>query len=244
MRKLIGANWKMNCTIDTFRKMKEVLADTPESVDVFVAIPYVYIDQFYRYFTSKIKPGAQNTSISESGAFTGEVSAGMLAECGFEYVLVGHSERRQMFSETSEDINMKLKNALKHSIRPVLCVGEPATERNSGTHIEFLKKQFMASVSGIRGVSFDVAYEPVWAIGSGKAAKASEIEEALCMLKQLMVECEISGRVIYGGSVSGDNVGDLSVVGGCDGFLVGNKSLDWELQTIIDAASKIPDPDA
>lgn len=237
MKKLVGANWKMNCTLDTFRKMKDVLSSTPEDVDIFIAVPYVYVGEFYRHFTGRIKAAAQNVSSREAGAYTGEVSARMLSECGFEYVLVGHSERRQMFSESSEDTNIKLKNALKYNLRPVLCVGEPTSERQAGTHLQFLTLQFAASTSGITQASFDVAYEPVWAIGSGQAAGASEIEEALHLIKKLMAESGISGRVIYGGSVSGANAADLAKVGGCEGFLVGNASLDWELQSIIDAVA-------
>lgn len=233
MAKLVGGNWKMNCTRETFREVAEFLK-VPNEVDVFVAVPYVYITEFKKYLGDKVKVGAQDVSNFDSGAHTGDVSARMLAECGFEYVLVGHSERRLEHGESDKEVNEKLKQALKNKLRPVLCIGEDISRRLSGEYLMFLKKQFGDSASGVRQASFDVAYEPVWAIGSGNAANKSEIAEVLSMIKELMVGQEISGRVIYGGSVSESSVKDLTEIGSCDGFLVGGASTGKGFQAIID----------
>lgn len=237
MKKLVGGNWKMNCTLETFKETKDISVSRDCCVDVFIAVPYPYISQFSKYMNECIKIGAQNVSKFDSGAYTGEVGAKMLAEYGVSYVLVGHSERRQIFSETSNDINTKLKCALRHGLRPVLCVGEPENERIAGSHIDFIRKQFGESVVGLENTSIDVAYEPIWAIGSGKTAQLPEIEEALQLIRKLMLESKISGRVIYGGSVTAVNARDLSKANGCDGFLVGNASCNKDFQKIIDAAS-------
>lgn len=228
----------MNCTIGTFRQAGDILQSVPCDVDVFVAIPYVYIGDCFEHFNEKIKIGAQNVSKFECGAHTGEISAKMLREHGFEYVLVGHSERRIEFLETDEDVNSKLKIALGNNLKPVLCIGEPVSERISGKYLMFLKKQFANSIQGIKHVSLDVAYEPVWAIGSGHPATASEIEEVLTIVKELMAGQSITGRVIYGGSISESNVGEFLKISNCDGFLVGNASLGKDFQTIIDIVSK------
>ncbi|ELA42366.1 uncharacterized protein VICG_00464 [Vittaforma corneae ATCC 50505] len=148
MKKLIGGNWKMNCTMDTFEQSKNTLLSIPDDVDVFIAAPYVYVGDCFRYFNEKVKIGAQNVSKFECGAYTGEVSAKMLREHKFEYVLVGHSERRINFLETDDDVNLKLKMSLKNGLRPVLCIGEPIPERVSGRYLMFLKKQFANSTQG------------------------------------------------------------------------------------------------
>lgn len=238
MKKLVGGNWKMNCTMKTFQFFENTPLQAPSDVDVFIAVPYVYTGKFAEYFGSNVKMAAQDVSMFAAGAYTGEVSAKMLSELGFEYVLVGHSERRTVFSESDESINKKLKMILETNMRPVLCIGEPASERSSKRHIDFLSVQFAASTREITNASFDVAYEPIWAIGTGRSASTAEIEEVLNTLKSLMSKQELSGRVIYGGSVSKSNAGELSKIECCDGFLVGNGSLGEDFQGIIDAGSE------
>lgn len=233
MKKLVGGNWKMNCSSDTFKNTFNIINKIPENVEIFIAIPYVFIEYAKNNFNKNIKIGAQDVSEFESGAKTGEISANMLVNTGFEYVLVGHSERRTLLFETDDIINIKLKNSLINKLKPVLCIGEPIKERKSGNYKEYLNEQLINCIKNITDATFDIAYEPIWAIGSGEAASVSEIEEIISIIRKIMNLNKIDGRIIYGGSVSESNINDLVKIKGCDGFLVGNSSLNSEFQTIV-----------
>lgn len=233
MKKLIGGNWKMNANSSTLEAARKFRDDIHSDADVFIAVPYVYMKEFRDIFSTKINLAAQDLSCHEKGAYTGEISAEQLEEFNVKYVLVGHSERRIHHNETDELINEKLKNSLKNGIEPVLCIGEALNVRSSGKYIDFLHLQFQNSCRGIYGCSIDVAYEPVWAIGTGKAAKNSEIEEVIAKIKEWMEESNITGRCLYGGSVSLDNVEELKRIHSLDGLLIGNASLDSRFTKII-----------
>lgn len=225
----------MNCNIDTFEAARDNKITAKDDLDVFISVPFVYLSQFENYFLEGIKKGAQDLSALEKGSYTGEISGDMLAEQGVEYVLTGHSERRLNFYETDETVNLKIKNALKSGLKPVLCIGESMKEREAGNYLKFLENQFMKGVADLDGSEIDVAYEPIWAIGTGKTANSYEIEEVLLNIKIWMTKKSITGRSIYGGSVTEDNAPDLAKIPVLDGFLVGKASLSAEFQNIINS---------
>lgn len=235
MKKLVGGNWKMNCGIETFESFKHTKLNIESKIDVFIAIPYLYITEFnINFHDSNIVAGAQDVSKFESGAYTGEISAKMLSECGFRYVIVGHSERRINLHETDSEVNYKLKNALKYNLRPVLCLGESYKIKKYGNPCDFIENQFLESTKDISNVEMDIAYEPVWAIGTGTTADSIQIKEIISKIRVEMNKKSIKGRIIYGGSVNKENIAELSLIEGLDGFLVGNASLDASFQEIID----------
>jgi triosephosphate isomerase len=237
MKKLIGGNWKMECDTCTFKNAGINISKPSDNVDVFIAIPYIYANQFRKYIDENIKMASQNLSKHESGPYTGQVSAKMLKEANFEYALIGHSEVRAEFLETDDEVNLKLKMALENALKPILCIGESLLERRNGKYLHFLAHQFVASIRGLNGVHIDVAYEPVWAIGTEETAKPDDIREVIYMIRDLMNRHQISGRIIYGGSVSKASISQLIKIENCDGFLVGNASLGKEFQYIIDTVS-------
>jgi triosephosphate isomerase len=184
----------------------------------------------------KLKYGAQDVSRYDSGAYTGEVSAPMLAKLGCSYVTVGHSERREYHDETDELVNSKVKAALKHDVAPILCIGERLDVREAGNHVEHTTAQLIA---GLKGVKTDlvskvvVAYEPVWAIGTGRVATPADAQEVCGAVRAKLAEKygqEIAEavRILYGGSVKSGNIGDLVKQDDIDGALVGGASLDAE----------------
>jgi len=181
---------------------------------------------------SAIQFGAQNCHWENEGAFTGEVSPEMILDCGAQWVIVGHSERRHLFGETDEDVALKFSAAVSAGLRPILCIGETLDERQSGSTSEVIKRQLSAVISQTEAEAFDqavIAYEPVWAIGTGITADTSQIEEAhqiirdFIMNKDEKLATEI--RILYGGSVKPGNAAELIGIEGVDGFLVGGASL-------------------
>ncbi|KAM0681208.1 hypothetical protein GINT2_000404 [Glugoides intestinalis] len=223
----------MNCNDKTFVEMNKINLQVPDNVDVFIAVPSIYLNEFYLYLPLKVQKGAQDVSIFNEGPFTGEISASMLASRDVSYVLVGHSERRINFGEDDHTINRKMKNAIKHVLKPILCIGELQKHRENGTCLLSLEEQFLKGSEGLEKCNFDVAYEPVWAIGSGKSADPFHIKEIIIAIKSWMVKKGIEGRVIYGGSVSEENVDSFAKIDELDGFLVGNASRDARFQSII-----------
>jgi triosephosphate isomerase len=243
---IIAGNWKMN----TLRADAIALAsavrkrsDGVRGVEKIVCPPFVFLhDVCQAVAGSTIKVGAQNTHWEEKGAFTGEVSIAQAAEAA-EYVIIGHSERRQLFGETDETVNRRVKSALTHGLTPIMCVGETLGQRNAGETPDVLVRQMRCGLDGVAvGPEFIIAYEPVWAIGTGLAADGATAEEAIALIRKTVRE--IAGadadavRILYGGSVTPDNVAEFMAEPDIDGGLVGGASLKADtFAGIIDGAA-------
>ena len=239
MRKIvIAGNWKMNNDLNESEKLivelKNLLQNEKPNCDVIVCPPFTSLSEASKLVNgSNIKLGAQNMHFEENGAFTGEISASMLKSVGCEYVILGHSERRHIFGESDEVINKKIKKALSAGLKPIFCVGELLEERENGTTNDVVKRQVL---KGLEGISADdmkniiVAYEPVWAIGTGKTAspaQAQEVHEFIRDLIEIDYSLEIANDLViqYGGSVKPDNAKELISQKDIDGALVGGACL-------------------
>jgi len=235
-KKIIVANWKMNPTSEKeaeklFVATNKVISGV-KKIEVAVCVPSIYLSELKR-FTKKIKLGAQNSFYEESGAYTGEISAGMIYDAGARYVILGHSERRAM-GETNEEINKKIKSALSAGLIPIFCVGEKTRDENH-EYLNLIKTQVEECLRGILRTSISkviIAYEPVWAIGKDALREATPAEflEMKIFIKKVLsdlfgVKIEIP-RILYGGSLDEKNVEDFIKLGEADGFLVGRASLD------------------
>jgi len=236
---VIAGNWKMYKTIEEAKAFIEAISS--EVLDsenlVCLAVPYTAISEAAKLAeNSNILIGAQNMNDSSEGAFTGEISGKMLLEAGCEFVVLGHSERRAYFHESNAFINRKVKRALESGLKVILCVGETLEERESGKMEELLGRQLKGSLLDIEGADFKdiiIAYEPVWAIGTGKTATPAIADEAhkYCrsIIKELFGEAIAEQvQILYGGSVKPSNVKDLMVEENIDGALVGGASLKPE----------------
>lgn len=238
MRKIIIAgNWKMNKTsfeaIELINLLKREINGI-EEVDVVVCPPFTALaDARDTLLESGIRLGAQNLYWEDSGAFTGEVSAPMLKELGVEYVIIGHSERRQFFGETDETVNKRIRAALKHELLPIVCVGESLKEREAGKTFDVIKAQIGGSLKDLSAEEMGkiiLAYEPVWAIGTGKTATPAQAQEVHQFIRNELREIfnpELAEeiRIQYGGSVKPDNARELMSQMDIDGALVGGASL-------------------
>ena len=236
-KKVIAGNWKMNMLPDETIKMIEELAPLVEGAQSEVILCVPFTDLFYALLTAQntnIKIGAQNMHWKENGAYTGEVSAKMLKSIGVEYVILGHSERRQYFNETDETVNKKLKKAFEVGLNPILCVGETLEEREAGKANEIVTNQIRKAFEGITNVQATktiIAYEPIWAIGTGKTATAEDANNMIYNIRQEMSNLYgqmTAQRVIiqYGGSVKASNCKELFSTSDIDGALVGGASLN------------------
>jgi len=241
MRKIIIAgNWKMNLkekeTVELLTSLKTALIDVV-AVDVVVCPVSLNLSVAHDVvLDTNIGLGAQNLYWEDSGAFTGEISAPMLKDIGAQYVIIGHSERRQYFGETNETVNKKIKAALKHELSPIVCVGEVLEEREGGKTFEVIQKQCEGSLAGLTSEEMGkiiLAYEPVWAIGTGKTATPEQAQEVHKFIRGLLVkmhneELASAVRIQYGGSVKPDNTTELMSQPDIDGALVGGASLKSE----------------
>ena len=238
-KKVIAGNWKMNMLPDETIKMIEELAPLVEGAQSEVILCVPFTDLFYALLTAQntnIKIGAQNMHWEENGAYTGEVSAKMLKSIGVEYIILGHSERRQYFNETDETVNKKLKKAFEVGLNPILCVGETLEEREAGKANEIVTNQIRKAFEGITNVQATktiIAYEPIWAIGTGKTATKEDANDAIKAIRDKI--CQIYGqnvaeRVIiqYGGSMKPENAKELLEMSDIDGGLIGGASLKAE----------------
>ncbi|MCI5675355.1 MAG: triose-phosphate isomerase [Ezakiella sp.] len=231
-RKIIAANWKMNLDKNTARELlNDINKLEREGEEIIVFPPSVYLDMAGELLND-ISFGAQNFYPEEKGAFTGEISVTQAKQYGIKYLLIGHSERRNIFNEDNELINKKIKSALEHGLIPVLCIGEPMKERENGTYEAYLYKELKEAlcdinIDDIRNMIF--AYEPIWAIGSGRALKASDIKIALEFIRNTLdvmykgVKEDV--HLLYGGSVNIENIDDIMSTEHVDGVLVGGASL-------------------
>ena len=235
-KKVIAGNWKMNmlpdATIRFIDELTPLVKDTQS--EVILCVPYT--DLFYALLTAQntnIKIGAQNMHWEESGAYTGEISAPMLKSIGVEYVIIGHSERRQYFNETDESVNKKIKAAFKYELNPIVCVGETLEERENGEAIKKVTDQVMLALDGLTEKQVEntiIAYEPIWAIGTGKTATSDDANEMAKAIRQKITNLygqNTAERVIiqYGGSVKASNGKELFSTSDIDGALVGGASL-------------------
>ena len=237
-KQLIAGNWKMNGNLEAndalVRAVVAGMKDARCDVAVCVPAPYLAQVQMLRH-GSKLDLGAQDVSQHASGAYTGEVSAPMLREFGVRYAIVGHSERRQYHGETDALVAEKARTALAHGITPIVCVGETLAEREAGQTEEVVKRQ-MAAVIHVNGHCISeivVAYEPVWAIGTGKTATPQDAQEVIGAIRTRLAEKYTGGtadriRIVYGGSVKHSNVAGIMEQPDIDGALVGGASLDAE----------------
>lgn len=238
-RKVIAGNWKMNMlpneAIEYIEKLSKLVKDTEN--EVILCVPYT--DLFYALLTAQntnIKIGAQNMHFEESGAYTGEVSAKMLKSINVEYVIIGHSERRQYFNETDESVNKKVKMALKNGLKPIICVGETLEQREANKTAEVITKQTELALEGLEENELKeiiIAYEPIWAIGTGKTATSEDannsIKEIRNKIATIYGQNVADGVIIqYGGSVKSKNAKELFTMSDIDGGLVGGASLDPE----------------
>ncbi|WNB92831.1 triose-phosphate isomerase [Bacillus sp. NEB1478] len=239
MRKpIIAGNWKMNKTLSEARSFVEEvknLVPSAETVDSVICAPALFLDCLADESEgTPLAIGAQNMHFEESGAFTGEISPVMLKDLNVQYVILGHSERRELFGETDELVNQKTHAAFKHSLTPIVCVGETLDQREADQTKDVVKQQ---TEKGLQGLSDDqmkqtvIAYEPVWAIGTGKTASSEDANEVCAYIRSVVAEqfsqdVADAVRIQYGGSVKPDNIKELMGMSDIDGALVGGASLD------------------
>ena len=234
---IIAGNWKLNKTpheaIILVSELKREIVDV-EGVDIVLCPPFTALADVADTLTdTNIDLGAQNIFWEDAGAFTGEISGPMLKDLGVTYVIIGHSERRQYFHETNETVNKRLRAALKHGLTPIVCVGENLAQRESNKTFDVIKDHCEGSLSGLSAEEMKkvvLAYEPVWAIGTGKTATPQQAQEVHVFIRQLLKkmfgqDVASSIRIQYGGSVTPDNIVALMTQADIDGALVGGASL-------------------
>ena len=235
-RKIVAGNWKMNMLPNEAMNFINLLAPKIEDANCEVIVCVPYTDLFYSLLTAqktKIKIGAQNMHWKENGAYTGEISPEMLTSINVEYVIIGHSERRQYFAETDETVNKKIKSALKHNLKPILCVGENLKQRELELADEVISQQIELGLKDITKEEMNniiIAYEPIWAIGTGKVATKENAENTIKNIRltiERIYDEDVSKNVsiLYGGSVKPENAKEIFSAPDIDGALVGGRSL-------------------
>ena len=238
-KKVIAGNWKMNMLPNEAIKFIEELTPLVKDTENEVILCVPYTDLFYALLTAQgtnIKIGAQNMHFEEKGAYTGEVSGEMLKVINVEYVIIGHSERRQYFNETDETVNKKIKSAFKYGLKPIVCVGETLEQREAGKAVDIITNQTRLALEGLTDEQVHntiIAYEPIWAIGTGKTATSEDANNSIKAIRQEI--CQIYGQNVangviiqYGGSVKSSNAKELFEMSDIDGGLVGGASLNPE----------------
>lgn len=247
----IAGNWKMNTTPKSAMELCLLLKNSTKELgaelDILVCPPFTNIQAVALALEgSRIKYGAQNCYFAEKGAFTGEISLEMLKELGCTYVIIGHSERRNIFNEDNELINKKIISSLNAGINPIFCIGETLEERQNGKTVEVLKEQISIGLKGIspeQAKAIIIAYEPVWAIGTGIAASPEQIQDTHIEIKkyisQLFIQ-EMKNLILYGGSLDPSNAKSILELRGVDGGLIGGASLKADsFLSIIRIASEL-----
>ena len=255
MRKyLMAGNWKMNKTMSEAIVLTQQLCNQYnrkwDNVDIVVCPPAIDIKSVYTvidFDKTKIAVGAQNVHWEESGAFTGEISIPMIKEAGCEFCIVGHSERREMFNETDTSVNLKVKALIEADITPIVCVGESLSMRDSGDYVGFIVAQVRAALAGLDEADMKkvvIAYEPIWAIGTGRTATPEQAEEVCAAIRATIADMFGKGvadacRVLYGGSMNVGNVESLLAQPDIDGGLIGGAALQSDsFRQLIEAASE------
>ena len=243
-RKIVAGNWKMNMTPSEAVKLIETLKPlvASEDVDVVFCVPAIdIIPAMEAAKGSNIAIGAENMYYEEKGAFTGEISPAMLVDAGVKYVIIGHSERREYFAETDETVNKKVLKAFEHGITPIICCGETLTQREQGVTIDFIRQQVkiaLLNVTAEQAATAVIAYEPIWAIGTGKVATTEQAEEVCAAIRACIAEIYDEAtaeaiRIQYGGSVSASSAPELFAQADIDGGLVGGASLKPDFGKIV-----------
>lgn len=231
--KIVIGNWKMNNNLEEGIKLIKDLNQLVENEKTIVCVPFTHLTKLHSCAKENIAIGAQNVAKQESGAFTGEVSASMIQSTGIKYVIVGHSERRTYFNEQNEDINLKVKQALKHNLKPIICCGENLELRESNKHLDFIKSQISSALEGLSKEDLAnciIAYEPIWAIGTGKTASAQQAQDVHAFIREELSKLYDNNTsenmtILYGGSVKPANAKELFSEKDIDGALVGGASL-------------------
>ena len=243
-KKIIAGNWKMNMTpseaVELVNTLKPLVAN--EEVDVVFCVPAIDIVPVVEAVKgSNIQVGAENMYFEEKGAYTGEISPNMLVDAGVKYVILGHSERREYFGETNEDINKKMLKAFEHGLTPIMCCGETLEQREQGVTMDFIRQQVKV---GFQGITADqakeavTAYEPTWATGTGKTATTEQAQEVCKAIRECIAEVYDQAtadaiRIQYGGSVNAKTAPDLFVQPDIDGGLVGGAALKPDFGAIV-----------
>ncbi len=243
-KKIIAGNWKMNKTpseaVALINELKPLVAN--DEVDVVFCVPAIdIIPAMEAAKGSNICIGAENMYFEESGAYTGEIAPNMLVDAGVKYVIIGHSERREYFAETDETVNKKVLKAFEHGLTPIICCGESLTQREQGITIDWIRQQIkiaFLNVTAEQAKSAVIAYEPIWAIGTGKVATTEQAEEVCAAIRDCIKEIydEATGeaiRIQYGGSVSAASAPELFAQANIDGGLVGGASLKPDFGKIV-----------
>lgn len=243
-RKIVAGNWKMNMTpteaVALVNTLKPLVAS--EETDVVFCVPAIDIIPVAEACKgSNIAVGAENMYFEEKGAYTGEISPNMLTDAGVKYVIIGHSERREYFAETNETVNKKVLKAFEHGLTPIICCGETLTQREQGITIDWIRQQIkiaFLNVTAEQAKTAVIAYEPIWAIGTGKTASTEQAEEVCAAIRVCIGEIYDEAtaeaiRIQYGGSVNGGNAAELFAQPDIDGGLVGGASLKEEFGKIV-----------
>lgn len=237
-KKIVAGNWKMNTNLQEgvalAKEVNEALKNTTPNCDVIIAVPFTHLASVNDAIdTKKLGLGAENCADKKSGAYTGEVSASMVASTGAKYVILGHSERRQYYGETSEILKEKVALALENSLTPIFCIGEVLEERDNNTHFDVVKTQIEEALFNLSAEDFSkiiLAYEPVWAIGTGKTATDDQAEEMHEFIRNVIAakygeEIAEETSILYGGSCKPSNAAQLFAKPNVDGGLIGGASL-------------------
>ena len=243
-RKIIAGNWKMNMTPSQAVKLIETLKPlvATKDADVVFCVPAIdIIPALEAAKGSKIQIGAENMYYEEKGAYTGEIAPDMLTDVGVKYVIIGHSERREYFAETDETVNKKVLKALEHGITPIICCGESLTQREQGITIDWIRQQIkiaFQNVTADQAKTTVIAYEPIWAIGTGKTATSDQAQEVCGAIRACIAEVYDQAtadtiRIQYGGSVNAANAAELFAKPDIDGGLVGGASLKEDFGKIV-----------
>ena len=243
-KKIIAGNWKMNKTpseaVALINELKPLVAN--EDVDVVFCVPAISIVPAMEAAKgSNINIGAENMYFEESGAYTGEIAPNMLTDVGVKYVIVGHSERREYFAETDATVNKKVLKAFEHGITPIICCGETLEQREQGVAVDFIRQQIkiaFLNVTADQAKEAVIAYEPIWAIGTGKTATSDQAEEICAAIRECIAEVYDDAtaaaiRIQYGGSMNAGNAAELLAKPDIDGGLVGGASLKAEFGKIV-----------
>ncbi|HIX15686.1 MAG TPA: triose-phosphate isomerase [Candidatus Hungatella pullicola] len=243
-KKIIAGNWKMNMTPTEAVQLVETLKPlvVNEDVDVVFCVPAIDIIPVVEACKgTNIQVGAENMYFEDKGAYTGEIAPAMLVDAGVKYVIIGHSERREYFAETDETVNKKVQKAFEYGLTPIICCGESLTQREQGITIDWIRQQIkiaFLNVSAENAAKAVIAYEPIWAIGTGKVATTEQAQEVCCAIRACIAEIYDDAtaaaiRIQYGGSVSASSAPELFAQADIDGGLVGGASLKPDFGKIV-----------
>ena len=232
MRKIIIAgNWKMHKTqaesLEFVQSFKPAVEDSPENREIVLCVPFTSLTAMSKNLHgSRVRLGAQNMHWEDKGAYTGEIAGDMLTEIGINYVIIGHSERRQYFGETDETVNRRVLAVQKHGMTPILCVGETKQQRDGGETENIIINQLQKGLVGVDQQNLVIAYEPIWAIGTGDTCESTEANRVISVIREQLDNKNVS--IQYGGSVKPGNIDEIMAQSEIDGALVGGASLEPE----------------